>query len=202
MAKQTLPTNFKDDVLNTSMGGKRKWNITQNSDGTYSITDVTDYSQVGSEFGAGELNATNQAVNESADAGKIIDDPDTAGATTQNGYIAGVQLFNHLNDSLGSHELLSTTYTTTNTEYNLSDDINNYKMLLLVCSTTASPNLGGILGTAYIPVEAFKKSSFCRFPVIISSSGAFEQVSVSYKSDTSVSVSGSNTRVFTLYGVI
>ena len=100
MAKQTLPTNFKDDVLNTSMGGKRKWNITQNSDGTYSITDVTDYSQVGSEFGAGELNATNQAVNESADAGKIIDDPDTAGATTQNGYIAGVQLFNHVNDSL------------------------------------------------------------------------------------------------------
>lgn len=105
MAKQTLPTNFKDDVLNTSMGGKRKWNITQNSDGTYSITDVTDYSQVGSEFGAGELNATNQAVNESADAGKIIDDPDTAEATTEEGYIAGVQLFNHVNDSLANGQV-------------------------------------------------------------------------------------------------
>lgn len=101
MAKQTLPTNFKDDVLNTSMSGKRKWNISQNSDGTYSITDVTTYDQVGSEFGAGELNATNQAVNASADAGKIIDDPDTAGATTEEGYIAGVQLFNHVTDSLG-----------------------------------------------------------------------------------------------------
>ena len=100
MAKQTLPTNFKDDVLNTSMSGKRKWNISQNADGTYSITDVTTYDQVGSEFGAGELNATNQAVNASADAGKIIDDPDTAEATTEEGYIAGVQLFNHVNDSL------------------------------------------------------------------------------------------------------
>ena len=101
MAKQTLPTNFKDDVLNTSMSGKRKWNISQNADGTYSITDVTTYDQVGSEFGAGELNATNQAVNASADAGKIIDDPDTAEATTEEGYIAGVQLFNHVNESLG-----------------------------------------------------------------------------------------------------
>ena len=34
MAKQVLPTNFMDDILNESMNGKRRWIITQNDDGT------------------------------------------------------------------------------------------------------------------------------------------------------------------------
>ena len=54
MAKQTLPTNFKDDILSSSMGGKRRYNLIQNSDGAYSLEDVTDYTQTGSDFGAGE----------------------------------------------------------------------------------------------------------------------------------------------------
>lgn len=101
MAKQTLPTNFKDDILNSSMGGKRRYKQTTNADGTVSLEDASTYDQVGSNFGASQLNAISKAVNQSADSSKIISDPDTASATTKQGYIADVQLFNHLNDSLG-----------------------------------------------------------------------------------------------------
>ena len=55
MAKQTLPTNFVDDILSSSMGGKRKFTITDNGDGTYSIEDVTEYTQIGSDFGASQM---------------------------------------------------------------------------------------------------------------------------------------------------
>lgn len=98
--KPTLPTNYKDDILNTSVEGMRRYQMIYNSDNTVSFKDVTPYDQTGSDFGAGDINLTNEAVNQSADVGKIIDDPDTAEATTEEGYIAGVQLFNHVNSSL------------------------------------------------------------------------------------------------------
>ena len=91
MAKQTLPTNFKDDILSLSMGGKRRYNLIQNSDGTYSFEDVTEYTQTGSDFGAGQINATNQAVNESCDKADVIDDPDDIFANKSNGKIAGAK---------------------------------------------------------------------------------------------------------------
>lgn len=65
MAKATLPENFKDDVLASSMGGKRRYNLIHNSDGTVSLEDATTYTQVGSNFGAAQVNATNTAVNAS-----------------------------------------------------------------------------------------------------------------------------------------
>ena len=42
MPKQELPVNFKDDILASSMAGKRKYLITQNEDASYSLEDVTD----------------------------------------------------------------------------------------------------------------------------------------------------------------
>lgn len=98
--KPTLPTNYVDDIPNPSVEGMRRYQMIYNSDNTVSFKDVTPYDQTGSDFGAGDINLTNEAVNQSADAGKIIDDPDTAEATTEEGYIAGVQLFNHVNESL------------------------------------------------------------------------------------------------------
>ena len=83
MAKATLPTNFKDDILASSMGSKRRYNVINNSDGTISLEDVTTYTQVGSTFGAAQINATNKAANAAADASKIIDDYDTLMANTQ-----------------------------------------------------------------------------------------------------------------------
>lgn len=89
MAKQTLPTNYKDDVLTTSMGKKRRYNLIQNDDGTISLEDATEYTQVGDNYGAAQLNATNQAVNESVDQAKVIDSLDDISANTQPGMVAG-----------------------------------------------------------------------------------------------------------------
>lgn len=91
MAKQTLPTNFKDDILSSSMGGKKKYRIIDNGDGTYSLEDVTKYTQTGSDFGAGQINATNQAVNESCDKANVIDDLDDLIANQADGMIAGAK---------------------------------------------------------------------------------------------------------------
>lgn len=101
MAKQTLPTNFTDDILNSSMGGKRRYNLIQNSDGTVSLEDVTDYTQVGSDFGSAQINQTNHAVNESCDKSDVIDDRDDIVANQANGKIAGAkavaELINDIN---------------------------------------------------------------------------------------------------------
>ena len=91
MAKQTLPINFVDDILAQPMGGKRKFAITDNGDGTYSIEDVTEYTQIGSDFGASQMNQTNQAVNDSCDKADVIDDSDDILANQANGKIAGAK---------------------------------------------------------------------------------------------------------------
>lgn len=63
MSIPNLPTNFKDDILNTSVNSKRKYKMINNAGGTVSFEDKTDYTQEGSEFGAGQINATNDAIN-------------------------------------------------------------------------------------------------------------------------------------------
>ena len=89
MAKNVLPVDFQDDILAESMNGRRKYQMITNSDGTVSFVDVTEYTQVGSNFGQAQVNATNEAVNESADKNKIIDDKDDLVANSQAGMIAG-----------------------------------------------------------------------------------------------------------------
>lgn len=89
MAKATLPTNYLDDIMSSSMEGKRRYNLIHNSDGTVSLEDVTDYTQIGSNFGAAQMNQTNTAVNNSADKSKIIDSLSDATANTQAGMMAG-----------------------------------------------------------------------------------------------------------------
>lgn len=100
MAKQTLPVNFKDDILAPSMGGKRKYRLIDNGDGTYSLEDVTEYTQTGSDFGAGQINATNQAVNESCDKADVIDDLEDVVANQASGMIAGAKAVAELNGKL------------------------------------------------------------------------------------------------------
>ena len=56
-----LKTNYKDDIFT---GDYRKYRQINNSDGTISLSDVTQYSQTGDKFGASDINATNQAVNQ------------------------------------------------------------------------------------------------------------------------------------------
>lgn len=100
MAKNILPVDFKDDIMNSAMGGKRRYRMINNSDGTVSFEDVTTYDQVGSNFGAGQMNATNEAVNAAADAGKIIDDIEVIRNVTKEGYVAGALALKQVDDSL------------------------------------------------------------------------------------------------------
>lgn len=104
MAKQTLPINFVDDILAQPMGGKRKFAITDNGDGTYSIEDVTEYTQIGSDFGASQINQTNQAVNDSCDKADVIDDYDDVIANKSPGKIAGALALAYLSSNLKSYE--------------------------------------------------------------------------------------------------
>lgn len=59
-----LSTDFKDDVLNEEINTKRRYQmIYNNDDGTVSFEDVTNYTQVGSEFGAKEVNEERTEIN-------------------------------------------------------------------------------------------------------------------------------------------
>lgn len=89
MAKNVLPVDFQDDILTEDMDGRRRYQMITNADGTLSLVDVTEYTQVGSNFGQAQINATNEAVNESADKNKIIDTKADLMANTQAGMIAG-----------------------------------------------------------------------------------------------------------------
>lgn len=151
MAKATLPTNFKDDVLASAMGGKRRYNMIHNSDGTVSFEDVTNYTQVGSTFGAAQINATNEAVNNAADASKIIDSLETIKANTQSGYIAGALAVKALSSNLGSKSYIlssSSTFssaTGTTLTYDLPSDITdtkNWRVAVLLPFSYSLPYIG------------------------------------------------------------
>lgn len=79
-----LKTDYLDDILNADINTRRKYNIIQNDDGTVSFEDVTEYSQVGTLFGAEQVNEITREVNRSKDElaekiskDSIIDNPDT-----------------------------------------------------------------------------------------------------------------------------
>lgn len=59
-----LKTNYVDDVLDTTKNQLRKYQKIQNDDGTVSFVDVTEYTQVGTSFGAKDINDTNAAIND------------------------------------------------------------------------------------------------------------------------------------------
>ena len=62
MAYTPLRTDFKDDILDSS-NYKRKYKQVVNSDGTFSFQDETTYQQVGSDYGAKEVNEERKAIN-------------------------------------------------------------------------------------------------------------------------------------------
>ncbi len=55
----SLRTDYKDDIFE----GSRLWRLNQNEDGTYTITDVTNYTQKGDKFGQNDVNAITAAIN-------------------------------------------------------------------------------------------------------------------------------------------
>ena len=62
MEYRPLSTDFKDDILDSSNTGRKYRQIT-NNDGTMSLQDETTYQQVGSVYGAKEINEEREAIN-------------------------------------------------------------------------------------------------------------------------------------------
>lgn len=58
-----LKVDYKNDILASSMDGKRQYNMIQNQNGTVSFEDVTDYDQEGDILSAGDFNSTNTEIN-------------------------------------------------------------------------------------------------------------------------------------------
>lgn len=54
---------LKVDYTNDVFEGNRKYQVTNNDDGTISLTDVTEYTKEGDTFGGDDINSTNKEVN-------------------------------------------------------------------------------------------------------------------------------------------
>ena len=121
MAKNVLPVDFQDDILSEDMDGRRKYQMITNADGTVSFVDVTEYTQVGSNFGQAQINATNEAVNESADKNKIIDSKADLMANTQSGMIAGASAVKAAVSELNENSVKVAEPILTTNEYGLID---------------------------------------------------------------------------------
>ena len=100
MAKEILPVDFKDDIMSESMEGRRRYRMIQNPDGTVSFEDTTEYDQIGSLFGQGQINKTNQAVNESLDKSRVIDNINDIASNSETGYVMGALAGKELNQNL------------------------------------------------------------------------------------------------------
>lgn len=112
MARPILATDFKDDIMQDTMNGKRRYRMVNNTDGTVSFEDATDYEQVGNAYGAGQINATNEAVNQSVDSNKLVKELSTISAITQEGYVPDALAVKELNESLTASDNLKFQFAT------------------------------------------------------------------------------------------
>lgn len=60
-------TDYKNDKLLVAENTKRKYKVTENSDGTVSLEDVTSYEVKGDSFGADEVNAIHEELNSTSE---------------------------------------------------------------------------------------------------------------------------------------
>ena len=92
-----LSTNFKDDILADS-NDKRKYTQINNSDGTISLQDSTAYKQVGSQYGAKEVNEEREAIN-NIYANKLVT-LDEIDLVTEPGFFVDAQVVKELNSKI------------------------------------------------------------------------------------------------------
>ncbi len=99
MAYTPLRTDFKDDILDSS-NYKRKYKQVANNDGTFSFQDETTYQQVGSDYGAKEVNEEREAINNIYE-NKLVALDDVA-LVTEEGFFVDALAVKELNSNLES----------------------------------------------------------------------------------------------------
>lgn len=149
-----LPVNFKDDVLASSMDGKRRYNMITNSDGTVSFEDVTTYSQEGSNFGSAQINNTNGAINTINN--NVLDTIEEISANTSGGKFAGALALKNVNNSLT--ELLKTVEYSKDNVSVASGAIYDYRPDLTLEGYTPIGTVGYVIQNA---TSSGERSSFC-----------------------------------------
>ena len=97
MAYTPLRTDFKDDILDSS-NYKRKYKQVANNDGTFSLQDETTYQQVGSDYGAKEVNEEREAIN-NVYASKLVT-LDEIDLVTEEGFFVDALAVKELNSNL------------------------------------------------------------------------------------------------------
>lgn len=97
MAYTPLRTDFKDDILDSS-NYKRKYKQVVNNDGTFSFQDETTYQQVGSDYGAKEVNEERAAINNVYE-NKLVAIDDVA-LVTEEGFFVDALAVKELNSKL------------------------------------------------------------------------------------------------------
>ena len=99
MAYTPLRTDFKDDILDSS-NYKRKYKQVANNDGTFSLQDETTYQQVGSDYGAKEVNEEREVINNIYE-NKLVALDDVA-LVTEEGFFVDALAVKELNSNLGN----------------------------------------------------------------------------------------------------
>lgn len=97
MAYTPLRTDFKDDILDPS-NYKRKYKQVVNNDGTFSFQDETTYQQVGSNYGAKEVNEEREAINKIYE-NKLVTLDDVA-LVTEEGFFVDALAVKELNSKI------------------------------------------------------------------------------------------------------
>lgn len=79
-----LATNYKDDIINTNVNPHRRYRLTEVSgqENVYEFEETTSFIQVGTDYGATDVNTANGTIND------LIDEVDE-NATTLSGILAG-----------------------------------------------------------------------------------------------------------------
>lgn len=125
-----LSTNFKDDILADS-NDRRKYTQINNSDGTISLQDSTAYKQVGSQYGAKEVNEEREAIN-NIYANKLVS-LDEIDLVTEEGYFVDAKAVKELNSKIKNFNTDKTLWSGSviNQNVELSDSIYNFRWIYI-----------------------------------------------------------------------
>jgi outer membrane murein-binding lipoprotein Lpp len=175
-----LPTNYVDDVLNADVNTRRKYQMIQNSDGTVSFNDVTDYDTVGSSIGAAQINAQNTKINQNSSAISTLN-ADLGDTTSKV-------------NNIGTSTLLATV-TNQLSEVNLSDSLANYRFIYVTMNSSQyySPSV-------IIPTDIFRTAGIYHTASYYTG-GGINFCTFKYVNDTKISFNDLTTANWSVYGI-
>lgn len=147
-----LSTDFKDDIL-ASQNSKRKYTQVNNSDGTVSFQDSTAYSQVGSSYGAKEVNEERKAIN-NVYANKLVT-LDEINLVTEPGFFVDAKAVKELNSNKKVECFSKTVATDVDLLVDFSAEVssiikNGGKIVSAIPGTTTNSNNGLVYGKVAI----------------------------------------------------